>query len=334
MLCNRVRVLGMLAAGAIFAMAGCAGENVGWMLKPVPLDEELTESVLASDATWLDPTRIVVVDVDGLLVNERQKGFLGLGDNPVSLFAEKIDKAQADPRVKALIVRINSPGGGVTASDIMYRRLMQFRQARKAPVIAIIEDVGASGGYYLACAADAILAHPTSVTGSIGVMVQTVSFAGTMEKLGITGQAVTSGPHKDMASPLKPLAKEDLAILQQIVDRYHRRFVGVVASARAGLRKDQLAALTDGRVFAASQAAKEGLIDGLGYMDDAIALAKSRAGIARARVVMYHRPLGSKASVYSRLSVPAPQVNLLNITLPDVLSWGRPRFMYLWTGKR
>jgi len=278
----------------------------------------------------------VVIDVDGLLTNQRRKGLFGLGQNPVSLFVEKIDKAQRDPDVRAMIVRINSPGGGVTASDIMYRRLVQFRQARGVPVIAIIEDVGASGGYYIACGADVILAHPTTVTGSIGVIVQTVSFAGTMRLLGITSQGVTSGKHKDMASPFKPLDKEDLAILQDMVNAFHARFVHIVASGRPKMKKEKVEALADGRVYTARQALAHGLIDGLAYMDDAIVRAKADAHLERAKVVMYHRPFGGKSSFYSAAAPPAPQGqgNLLNVSVGQLPGFDQPRFLYLWTGRR
>ena len=138
-----------LAAGAVLCV-GC-GRNIGLVLKPIPLDQTLRESVISKDPGLFVSDKILVLDVDGLLFNQRRKGLLTLGENPVSLFVEKLDKARADANVKAIVLRINSPGGGVTASDIMHARLMKFRSDRKVPVIAIIEDVGASGGYYLAC---------------------------------------------------------------------------------------------------------------------------------------------------------------------------------------
>ena len=332
---HRVPGLGLvvLVASLATGVIGCGGKT-GWLIKPVPLDEELMESVLASNAGMFDGAKIAVIDVDGILLNQRQEGMFGSRDNPVSLFVEKINRAQADRNVRALVLRINSPGGGVTASDIMYRRLMQFRQTRKVPVVAIIEDVGASGGYYVACGADVILAHPTSTTGSIGVIVQTISFAGTMEKLGITGQAVISGKYKDMASPLKPLKQEDIVVLQEMVDSLYDRFVKVVAKARPKLAADKLATLADGRVYTAQQAVENGLIDAVGYVDDAINLAKEQCDAKRVTVVMYHRPLGSKSTIYSASQVPAPQVNLINFTVPDLLSTARPKFMYLWTGRQ
>jgi protease-4 len=313
-------------------IAGC-GPNVGYVVKPVPLNEEMVETTVASDGGLLVSDRIVIVDVDGLIMNQRESGLFGSGENPVSAFIEKIDKAQADSRVKALVLRINSPGGAVTASDIMYRRVMQFKSACKAPVVAVIEDVGASGGYYLACSADAIIAHPTSVTGSIGVIVQTVSFAGTMSKIGIDAKAITSGKFKDMGSPLKPLDANDAALIQTIVNEFYSRFVDVVSAGRAKLDKDKVKELADGRVYTAKQALDNGLVDSIGYMDDGIVLAKKLSGANRVKAVMYHRPAGNKSNVYGHATDNPPQMNLVNINAPGLVNLSQPQFLYLWAGQ-
>jgi protease-4 len=322
----------IILAALVLLAAGC-GENVGWVIKPIPLEEELVEAVISKDEGLFVSDKIVVLDVDGLLFNRHEESLFGFGENPVSLLIEKLDKAKSDKNVAAVVLRINSPGGGVTASDIMYRKLRQFRQETKIPVVAVLEDVGASGGYYVACGADRILAHPTSVVGSIGVIVQTLSFSGTMQKLGIDAKAVTSGPRKDLASPLKPLDKEDLAILQKIVDEYYGRFVGVVAKARPKLDAQALKVLADGRVYTGEQAKANGLVDDLAYLDDAVKLAKQMSSTQRAKVVMYHRPWGAKANAYAVAGAPA-QINLLNISVPDLAALARPQFLYLWTGRR
>jgi len=319
-------------AWAVLLAAGC-GENVGFVVRPVPLEQKLVETEVAR-GRGLFPPKVAVIDVDGLLLNRREKGLLTVGENPVSLFVEKLDKAAADPSVRAVVLRINSPGGGVTASDVMYRRLVRFRRQREVPVVAAFEDVGASGAYYLACGADAIVAHPTTVTGSIGVLVQTVSFAGTMDMLGIEAQAVTSGKHKDMASPLKPLTKDDLAILQGIVDEFYGRFVEVVAAGRPNLSAEQVRQLADGRVYTGEQAKANGLVDEVGDLLAAIALARKLAEAEDAKVVMYHRPWGSKANVHSAAPSMPGQINLVNIDASSLAHVAGPQFLYLWTGRR
>jgi protease-4 len=324
----------VLAAAAACVLAGGCGPSWGLLVRPVPADRALEETAIARDEGLFVFDKIAVIDVEGILLNERSGGLWRSGENPVSLFVEKVDKAAADRHVKAVVVRINSPGGGVTASDIMYRRLKALRRRRpEVRIVAAIQDVGASGAYYVACAADTIVAHPTAVVGSIGVMIQTVSLAGTLRMAGITAEAVTSGPHKDLASPLKPLDEKDLAILQSIVDRHYERFVGVVAAGRKELAAEQVRQLADGRIYAASQAVGNGLVDRTGYMDDAIAAAKSLAGARRVRVVIYRRPWGYRPNAYAAgPPAQAAQINLLNVTAADLALLARPRFWYLWTG--
>lgn len=311
--------------------AGC-GENMGYIIRPVPIDEALVEHVVDRDAGLFVSDKIAVVDVSGLIMNGRSDGLLGPHENPVSLFIEKIDKAQKDPDVRALVLRINSPGGGVTASDLMYRRLVEFKKERKVPVIAVIEDVGASGGYYLASAADTIIVAPTSITGSIGVIVQTFSLAGTLAKLGIEAKAITSGPMKDMASLFKPLDPADQKILQTLVTEFYGHFIDVVAAGRPKLSKDEVKKLADGRIYTGDQAVANGLADQAGDVKSAVALAKSKAGVKVSRTVMYDRPWGYKANVYSTAPAGVPSLSLAGISPADVTAWFQPQFLYLWTG--
>ena len=321
----------LIGVWVIFWSVGC-GEGGGLLIKPVPTDRTLQETTVKAGRGLFVAEKVLIVDIDGTLVNSRG-GLFGTGENPVSLFIEKIDKAQADTNVKAIVLRINSPGGGVTASDIMHNRLIQLKAKRKIPIVAIIQGVGASGGYYVACGADRIIAHPTSITGSIGVMIQTFSLAGTMNLIGIDAQAITSGPHKDMGNPLKPLDPEDQKILQGIVDEYYERFLSVVGKGRPKLNAETIRTLADGRVYTGGQAVESGLVDSLGYMDDAIKVARKMAGLKRAKLVIYNRPMGHKPHAYASTSAPGAQLNLLNINVPNLDILTQPRFLYLWTGR-
>ena len=327
-----MRIQGAWWILAVSLLASGCGQNMGYLIKPVPVRDDLVETTVSRDPGLFVSDKIAIVDVDGLLMNNRDAGMFGPSDNPVSLFAEKMDKAQKDPDVRAVVLRINSPGGGVTASDMMYRRLAEFRKERKVPVVAVIEDVGASGAYYLACGTDTILAAPTSVTGSIGVICQTFSLAGTLAKLGIDTKAITSGAMKDMASPLKPLDEADAKVLREMIMEFYGRFVDAVAAGRPAMARDTVRALADGRVYTGTQAAANGLIDKTGDIKDALELAKQRSGVKAAKVVMYDRPWGHKANVYSAAPLGGMQVNLLNVSAPGVMAWLRPQFLYLWTG--
>lgn len=324
----------ILILSAAIILPACSSQSTGYLITPIPVDQQLKETVVAQDSGWGVSDKIAIIDVDGVIMNTPPKdGLFGSRENPMSLFVEKLDRAQADPDVKAVVVRINSPGGGVTASDVMYNRLLQFRQARKVPVIAAIEDVGASGGYMIACGADVIMAHPTSITGSIGVIVQTVNFTGTMKMLGIEAKALVSGKHKDMGSMFKPYSDEDLAILQGIVDEFYKRFLNIVITSRNKVEPPIIEKLADGRVYTGQQALDKGLIDKLGTVQDAVVLAKSMCKSAKVKVVIYHRPLGYKANVYSQSPEIAPQANLVNIDADSLAGLDHPQFLYLWTGK-
>lgn len=319
---------GIAWAASLLTAVGCG--PVAYKITAVPAQEELQETVVLSEG-GLFPTKIVQIEVDGLIMDTRKFSLFGTGENPVSLFVEKLDRAAGDPSVKAVVLRINSPGGGVTASDLMYTEVMAYKKRTSKPVIAVLMDVAASGGYYVACSADEIIAQPTTVTGSIGVIMQTVSFAGTMAKLGITADAVTSGKMKDAGSPLRVMKAEEREVFQKLVNQFYDRFVSVVAAGRSKkLTEEKIRELADGRVYSAQQALEMGFIDSIGTLKGAFATTKERIGAKRIRVVSYQRPTDYKPNVYADAPAQAPQVNLVNIQIPEAWSDPAPQFLYLW----
>lgn len=312
-------------------LTGC-GDSGGFLIKPVPTDQRLRESVVRADPGWVTD-KVALIDVEGIILNDRNGPIWSNWENPVSLFSEKLDAAGCDPRVKAVVLRINSPGGTVQATEAMYERLKRFGKQTGKPVIACITDVGASGGYYLACGAQRIICQSSSITGSVGVVIQTVNFTGTMKMLGIKADAITSGKLKAMGSPLKDLTDEERRIFQAMVNEFYERFVEVVAEARSELTAGKVRPLADGRVFTGRQAVRNGLADRLGYVADAVDEAKKAAGVKKAKVVMYHRPLGYRANVYSAVPAyaPATQINLINLQMNELSLLRRPSFLYLWS---
>jgi protease-4 len=317
-----------LLSVALTILVGC--QPVAYKIVPVPLDKDLEETVVGGSRRAAD--KIAVVDVSGLLVDEYRRGLLVEGENPVALLQENLDRAAADRTVRAVIVRINSPGGTVTASDLMHGQIRAFREGTSKPVIAVLMDVSASGGYYIACACDHIVAHPTTVTGSIGVVMQTFSLAGTMQKLGIRADAIKSGPYKDAGSLLRDLKQTERDVFQTLIDEFHERFVQVVDAGRPGLSAEQVRKLADGRVYSGKQAHELGLVDQVGTLSDAVVAACERAGVAEARVVRYHRPDAWRPNVYAGAPSGAPTtVNLVSLQLGDWLAWCGPRFLYLWS---
>jgi protease-4 len=273
--------------------------------------------------------KVLLIDVSGLISSQEKEGLMP-APSPVARIKEQLLKAAQDDNVKAVVLRINTPGGTVTASDIIYHEIKSFKASKKVPIVASIMDLGTSGGYYVASAADAVLAHPSSVTGSIGVIMLTINARGLMEKVGLEATAVTSGPRKDMGSPFRVMTPEERTIFQGLIDSFYQRFLSVVQEGRPHLAMDRIKQLADGRVYAGDQAKAAGLVDEIGYLEDAIELAKKRAKLTEARVVTYQRPGEYVNNVYSRLLAPGPLAAIGELDLMTFLRGSAPQFMYLW----
>jgi protease-4 len=303
----------------------------GLLIRPVPAKMELKETQIHRDKGFAVTDKIAVIDVDGLIINMRRSGIFSDGENPVSLFVEKLDRARNDRNVKAVVLRLNSPGGTVASSDMMYHMLKEFKNETNKPVVACMMDVSASGAYYVACGCDGIMAQPSTVTGSIGTIMQTFSFAGTMQKLGIKSEAIKSGEMKDSGSPFRDLREEEKQILQAMIMEFYEQFLDVVQEGRHGLEEDKLRELADGRVFTGIEAQQQGLVDKIGYPSDAIDWAKEMAGLEKAKVVIYHRPIGYKPNVYSTAGSDLTNFGaLINLELPEWLTSNGTQFLYLW----
>jgi len=319
-----MRRLGLLAALAL-GTTGCfvvLGNPLGVLQRERPLEETTVEGE--------GRDKVLLVDISSVITDLPTRHAFGLieEESTVGRVQSELKKAAKDERVKALVLRINSPGGGVTASDEVYGELVGFKREHKVPVVAALGDLAASGGYYVACAADQVVAHPTTVTGSIGVILVNLNLEGLLGKIGVRNETFKAGEHKDLLSPLRGATPEERRIVQSILDSLHARFVAVVREARPKLDTGRLAELTDGRIFDASQALAAGLVDRIGGLRDAIDVAKRSAGLETARVVMYRRADERRENIYSRAGGPA-QVNVLPVDL-GALGGGGPRFMYLW----
>ncbi len=274
--------------------------------------------------------KVLLLDLSGVISSQDKEGLIPQ-TNMVAMFKEELTKAAKDEKIKAVVVRINSPGGTVTASDILYHELREFKIKKKIPVIASMMDVAASGGYYLAMASDSVMVHPSTVTGSIGVIMLTVNARGLLEKVGVEANAITSGPRKDMGSPFRVMTAEERGIFQSVIDSFYQRFLAVVQEGRPNLSAEQIKKLADGRIYSGDQAKAAGLIDEIGYLDDAIEMAKKKAGLTEARVVTYGRRGEYQNNIYSRLFGTSSGISgLANFDLLTMVRGGTPQFMYLW----
>jgi protease-4 len=311
------RVLSVVLA--LIALVGCGVVSIDLTPPVRPLQETTIEGK--------GRDKVLLVELAGVLAEEPIFTFESRPAVPLlARVREELEKAADDERVRAVVLRINSPGGTVTASDVLYHEIKRFKARRKVPVVASILDVGASGGYYVALAADRIVAHPTTVTGSIGVLMLTVNSSGLLEKIGVSASYIVSGPRKDMGSPFRGLTPEERVIFQEVIDRLYGRFVALVAEAR-GIDEGRVRSFADGRIYTAPEAERLGLVDRIGYLEDAIRLARELAGIPDAKVVTYHRPRQYRATIYSGGEAPAPTAGVADLARLVVSG---PRFLYLW----
>ncbi len=274
-------------------------------------------------------SKIALIDVDGVLVNQNLTGLSSMGENPVDAFREKLDRVARTPCVSAVVIRINSPGGSVTATDIMWRDLNSFKQRTGLPVIACIMDVGAGGGYYLATAADHIVAHPTSLTGGIGVILNVYNLQGAMELQSIVSTPVKSGELTDIGTSERPMTEQSQKILQTLARGFHTRFRDIVRGSR-GLELKNDSVVFDGRVFAAQDALDKGLIDSSGYLDDALQLARNQAGTPDAATVIFHRKKDRARTPYAITPNSPVQGDIVPLSIPGLDRSKLPAFLYMW----
>jgi protease-4 len=326
---NRLLQCGLALVGVCLGASGCGSPSL--LLTPVANAYSLDETVVVGGKGFF-PSKIAIIGVEGMLMNARSGGLLEPTENAMSLFVQQLDKAADDPQVKAVVLRVNSPGGTVSASDAMYELVQRFKSSTHKPVIAAAQELDASGAYYVSCAADKIVAQPTSIVGSIGVIFETFDLQGTMSKLGIRPGNYKSAAHKDIGSPFRDPTPDEQAIMQNLVDQYYARFRSVVSTNRH-LSTDPATytMLTDGRIFSGEQALELGLVDKIGLLDDAIKLAKQTAHAESAEVVQYRRPYGYGGSIYALNSAPLPQQsNTLQLQLPEAATLLPTGFYYLW----
>jgi protease-4 len=298
----------MLVGILSFLLAGCVTVKVALFEEPAPLEEK------AVSGKGRD--KILLMDVSGIIVEGPRGSSIWSMKNFTrpDRIKEELEKATKDDRVRALVLRINSPGGTVSGSDVILHEIKSFKEEKKIPVVACLTGVATSGGYYVAQAGDVIIAYPTCITGSIGVLAMKLNVKGLLDKVGVDPEMIKSGEWKDFWSPFKPASPEEKRIMQEVTDSFYRGFVEVVANGRK-MDTAQARKIADGRIFTASQALDLGLVDRVGYLDDAIRLAQEKAGLEEARVVRYNRPGSHRPTIYS--------------WLPD-LEMAGPQFLYLW----
>jgi protease-4 len=264
---------------------------------------------------------VAVIHLDGAITSEPEDYLSTSGITPARVF-DLLGQA-ADPAIKAIVVRVNSPGGGVVASDEIYRALLDFEK----PVVIWMGDMAASGGYYISCGGDYVFAHPDTLTGSIGVISQFLNAEELMEKIGVDAVVITSGASKDTGSLFREMTEEEQALWKTIIDEVYEGFVEIVAQAR-DLPLEDVRELADGRVYTGRQALELGLVDEVGAPNDAIAKAAELGGIVGEPHVIELWPtrtfLDTLYGFQARSAMP---------TLEEILSWaGAPSLQFRLVG--
>lgn len=321
-------------------VGGCSPTTVSFRFGGDPA--KLEESTVGETGGDGD-AKVALIDVTGMIADAPRPGLLTSGTNPLDDVVARLMKAEKDGEVKAVVLRINSPGGTVTGSDSLYREVRGFRERTGKPVVVSMGEIATSGGYYLAMAGDEVIAEPTTITGSIGVLIMTVNVSKGLNSIGVVARTVKSGVNKDLANPLEPMRDGQYAVLQGLVDEYYARFRGLVVErrTRAGLERplemSRLEELTDGRVVSGAAAEAAGLVDGVGGVRDAFERARKLAGLSGARLVKYHGEGGAARSPYaaemsgarSEAPMAVADANLVDVGSVTKLTPGMA--YYVWT---
>ena len=311
--CLRLLFLAALTTSLLLNMSLISREIGG------DLPNRLPEHYVAGDADLTSP-KIALIEIHGVILED------GSSNDPVALAVREIRQARDDSHVKAIVLRIDSPGGTVSGSDRIWREAATVRKgdiAARKPIIVSMGGVAASGGYYIASAADSIFAEPTTMTGSIGVIMQLPQVADLMKKIGVGVDTITTGDWKDSGSMFRPMTSEERDRWKVLLDAPYQRFVRIVAQGRGIPLKDAKAA-ADGKVFTAQEALKRKLIDEIGYLDDALREAQKRAGLDKARVVRFQKPIG-----LVNLFTGSARSEPLKIDAKTLLEMETPKMYYL-----
>jgi protease-4 len=283
--------------------------------------DELREKYVSGNAA--SAKKVVVIDVSGLIM-ERSEGLFSVGGDFQNI-VKQLKKAREDEKVVGVLLEVNSPGGSVTASDILLHEVELVKGAKKK-VVVWMGSLAASGGYYISCKADTIFATQTTLTGSIGVVMGLYNFEGLSEKVGVRPVIIKRGEFKDMGTPFREMTDDERKKFDVLADSAYDRFKQVVREGRGKKLTKDVDELANGAVITSQEALLDGLIDYIGYLEDAMEEAKGK--YPAAAVVRYHRPTGILSALLAESGASSREVHVhLDTPLPALT----PGLYYLWT---
>ena len=308
----------------VLLMIGCTAPRI--RLYPSQADP-LKEFTLEGKAKQ----KVLVIPVRGIISNVPKEGFIRTRPSKVQEVVSQLRLAEKDDNIKAVILKVDSPGGSVTASDILYNEIAVFKERTGAKVVVAMMGLTASGGYYISLPADYIVAHPTTITGSIGVIFRRPRITGLMNKVGIDVEVNKSGKNKDIGSPFRAATAEEEKIFQDLTDRLAIRFIDLVAKHRK-LEPEIISEISTARVYLANEALELGLVDEIGYLEKAVLEAKKLARLPEdAKVVVYRRTEYPDDNLYNTATrYDEGHESFISLDLPGSLNHLTAGFYYLW----
>ncbi len=288
--------------------------------------EQIEEVVLIESKA---KEKILLLDISGLIGTTLRPGVLDREGDILSQVFYRLKMASEDKMVKGVILRLDTPGGEVTASDILYHEILNYKKKRGTPVLALMMGMAASGGYYIASACDYIIAHPSTLTGSIGVISIFPNLEELFDKVGVQVQVIKSGELKDSGSAFREMTDKERDVFQEIVNEFYQKFLNAVYEARKdSLTMENLMTVADGRIYTASQAHESKLIDEIGYFDSALKKILELASLQEANVVAYTYYPKRRTNIYATsLQAHNP---FENQSLQEIVQSLKTGFYYLW----
>jgi protease-4 len=310
----------------VFLLNGCIKPKINIFPDKHEPFHEFTLQGEGKDKVLLIPVKGFISDSEG------KEFFVYRKPSMVQEVVAQLKKAEKDKHIKAILLKVDSPGGSITASDLLYHEITDYKKRTGVKMVVSMMGVAASGGYYISLPADVIMAHPTTVTGSVGVIFIRPKVVGLMGKLGIDVEVDKSGKNKDMGSPFRRTTEEEQKILQGMIDNLASRFISLVVTHRK-LDPSALEDIASARVFLGEEAHHNGLIDKIGYLEDAMAECKKLAGLPEnAKMIVYRRTENPNDNIYNNSM--SGQLNggpnVMSSAVTDLLPLLRTGFYFLW----
>ncbi|WP_335872207.1 signal peptide peptidase SppA [Bacillus sp. 2205SS5-2] len=292
------------------------------------MEEEFGETIIEEGNS---SNKIAVLEVDGVI--QDTGGATSFFESPGynhQFFLDQLEKVKEDSYVKGIVLRVNTPGGGTAESAQIHEMLVEIKEETEKPIYVSMGSIAASGGYYISAPADKIFASQETLTGSLGVILQSVNYSGLAEKYGVEFVTIKSGPYKDILSPSRPVSNEEREILQAMIDNSYDAFVEVIANGR-GMKEGKVRELADGRIYDGVQAKEVNLIDEFGYLDDVIDAMKADFDLGNAQVVQYE----DSAGLGSLFEMSAQKIGGTDFEMTALMKMlgnpNAPRLLYLYS---